>query len=520
MQCSKFNFLVLLFLLLFTTTCNSQGGKSVSQIENPQYTGVKNSQTELVDRQPAVAGQFYSSNPDELKTTLKDLFSKALPKKSGNVLAVITPHAGYVYSGGVAATCFNQIDHKKKYETIFIIGSSHKTSFEGASIYSIGNYITPLGTVKVDIALSEKLIQQHDFFTYNRDAHLYEHSLEVQLPFLQYIMESDYKIVPIILGTHSPEMCRNIASALLPYFNSKNLFIISSDFSHYPNYEDAVKVDKATADAIQTNSSKNVLNTINANASKNIPGLSTSMCGWTSVLTLLYMTEGSIDISVTPIQYKNSGDAEIGSKDRVVGYYSIAISLKENTKDENAEFKITEKDKKTLLLIARNTIEQYINENKTPEINSKNFSKTLMSHCGAFVTLRKDKALRGCIGIFSTNKPLYKIIQDMAISAATFDRRFPIVTTDEIPKLEIEISVLTPMKKISSIDEIIMGKHGIYIKKGNTSGTFLPQVATETGWTKEEFLGHCARDKARIGWDGWKDADIYIFEANVFSEED
>jgi AmmeMemoRadiSam system protein A len=139
---------------------------------------------------------------------------------------------------------------------------------------------------------------------------------------------------------------------------------------------------------------------------------------------------------------------------------------------------------------------------------------------GAFVTLKENGELRGCIGRFTADIPLYQVIEEMAISSSTQDNRFLPVTAKEIDKLEIEISVLSPMKKISSIDEIVMGKHGIYIKKGWYSGTFLPQVATETGWSREEFLGHCARDKAGIGWDGWKDAEIYTYEACVFSENE
>jgi len=128
--------------------------------------------------------------------------------------------------------------------------------------------------------------------------------------------------------------------------------------------------------------------------------------------------------------------------------------------------------------------------------------------------------LRGCIGRFEPDEPLYRVVQEMAIAAATEDYRFPPVTPQELGELDIEISVLTPLRKISSIDEIQLGRHGIYIKKGGRAGTFLPQVATETGWSKEEFLGYCARDKAGLGWNGWKDADIYVYEALVFSEQE
>jgi len=111
-------------------------------------------------------------------------------------------------------------------------------------------------------------------------------------------------------------------------------------------------------------------------------------------------------------------------------------------------------------------------------------------------------------------------VQDMTIAAATEDYRFSRVVSDELSTIDMEISVLSPLKLIKSIDEFELGKHGIYIKKGSRGGTFLPQVATETGWTKEEFLGHCAQDKAGIGWTGWKDADIYIYTAIVFGEKD
>jgi len=178
------------------------------------------------------------------------------------------------------------------------------------------------------------------------------------------------------------------------------------------------------------------------------------------------------------------------------------------------------KEKKELLAIARNTIETYLKTGKTSEVNPKDITPAMRENCGAFVTLHKDGALRGCIGRFSASEPLYKVVQQMAISAATEDNRFSVVTIDEMKDIDLEISVLTPMQKINSIDEIEMGRHGIYIKKGFYSGTFLPQVATETGWSKEEFLGYCSKNKAGLGWDGWKEADIYIYEALVFSEKD
>jgi AmmeMemoRadiSam system protein B/AmmeMemoRadiSam system protein A len=476
------------------------------------------SQNEQVDRQPAVAGQFYPSQKDELARMLKKLFAQAVPsKKIKNVVAIIAPHAGYPYSGEVAASSFNQIDLAKTYENIFILGPSHYVAFEGASVYSSGDFITPLGRVRVNKEIATNLITKSKVFSSRTDAQTYEHSVEVQLPFLQYIMKKQFKIVPIVVGASMPETCEEIARALRPYFNTRNLFIITTDFSHYPAYDDAKVVDRATGDAVLSNSVENLIRTIKDNAEKGVPNLVTSMCGWPCVLTLLYLTQDNPQISMEAIQYKNSGDAEIGDKKRVVGYYAIAVSLKPAEKPTG--FNLIEKDKNDLLVIARRAIEQYIRHQRVPDLDTADFSQALKTRCGAFVTLNEHNTLRGCIGHLGSDLPLYRVVQEMAVAAAVQDYRFPPVSPEELDKLEIEISVLTPMRRITSIDEITMGKHGIYIKKGSKGGTFLPQVATETGWSKEEFLGHCAQDKAGIGWDGWKDAEIYVYEALVFSEK-
>ena len=182
------------------------------------------------------------------------------------------------------------------------------------------------------------------------------------------------------------------------------------------------------------------------------------------------------------------------------------------------EYSLTEEEKKQLLKLARDTITTYVNSNQKLKLNKGDFSENLSEECGAFVTLHKHGDLRGCIGRFMPEQPLYEVVRDMAIATATQDYRFSPVTSSELDELDIEISVLTPLKKIEDVSEIELGKHGIYIIKGPYSGTFLPQVATETGWNLEEFLGHCASGKAGIGWNGWKEADIYTYEAIIFSE--
>ena len=475
-------------------------------------------------RPPAVAGSFYASDPDVLLRDLEFLFSRALPDRvSGQVLAVIVPHAGYPFSGEVAASSYTQVDPKKSYKNIFILGSSHRYAFEGAAIYRSGDFETPLGVVPVNMELTETLYKRHRVFVKHDAAHLGEHSLEVQLPFLQYYLEKDFRIVPILLGTHSEAVCKEIAGALRPYLNEDNLFIISADFSHFPDYRSANTVDMITANAICSNDPEKFLAALKQNEEKNIPNLATSACAWPAILTLMHMTqEDRNQLEYELIRYQNSGDTRLGDKSRVVGYCAITVSMQDYTmnKPEKSAFMLSEEDKTVLMEIARTTLDSYIRKGTIHQPDNQGYSPSLSTHTGAFVSLHINGKLRGCIGSFQPGKPLYEVVRDMTISASTKDYRFKPVRKDELDEIELEISVLTPMVKISDPSEIKLGQHGIYIKKGSNSGTFLPQVAEQTGWNLEEFLGHCARDKAQIGWYGWKDADLYIYEALVFKEGD
>jgi AmmeMemoRadiSam system protein A len=313
-------------------------------------------------------------------------------------------------------------------------------------------------------------------------------------------------------------MCKKMAAALNPYFTDENLFVISCDFSHYPSYNDAKKVDQITALSIISNSPDSFLDAIKKNESGNITGLVTSCCSWPGVLTLLYMTSQQQGMNLKLVEYRNSGDIPNGDRSGVVGYNAIAAFIGKTSGYSTKEFNLSDADKTDLLSLARETITQFLKTNRNPSSEIPDLSDAVKTPCGAFVTLKKDGELRGCIGNFSSVQPLYKVVQDMALASAFQDTRFYPVSPGEMEKIEVEISVLTPLKPIKSIDEFVLGKHGIYMTSGSKSGTFLPQVAEETKWTKEEFLGHCARDKAGIGWDGWKSAQLYTYEAIVFSE--
>ncbi len=481
------------------------------------------SQNRLTDRQPVAAGRFYSAGRESLTNDIKGLFAGC--KKTLDdlkVRAMICPHAGYVFSGKVAASAFSTTKENTDFKNIFLIGSSHVMAFNGASVYYTGDFITPLGRAVVNREIAVKLRKENKVFNFPVNAHYQEHSLEVQIPLIQYYFKTQPEIVPIIIGTDNTTTLKSIAEALRPWFTPDNLFIISSDFSHYPSYNDARTIDNLTAEGLISGDPQVFLAALKKNSSKNIPGLATSMCGYSSGLVLLYLLNGNKDLTFKRIDYCNSGDSPYGDKDGVVGYHAIVVvernSVKGTSSGSEGSFTFSADETEKLFEIARNSIKSMLGGQKRLIIDARTIPEALKQPLGAFVTLKTDGNLRGCIGRFISSDPLYEVVNASAVSSAFEDPRFTPLTAQEYEKVDIEITVLGPMKKIKSINEIILGKHGIYIKKDFRSGTMLPQVATEYGWTVEEFLGHTSRDKAGLGWDGWKDAEIYIYDGLVLEE--
>ena len=494
-----------------------------------------------VVRTATQANRFYTGDARELAEEVDSL----LVRHSGdanyqNVAAVIVPHAGYYFSGNVAAAAYMAIDPKKSYKRIFLLGPSHHEWLDGASVNTEADwYATPLGRVKVDHEMAKALTTTEDtdsfsttnltnytnsdsLFRYRAEAHDREHCLEVQLPFLQRLFARHAQevppIVPIVISTNDYDKLKRMAETLKPYFTDENLFVISSDFSHYPKYEDACEVDAKTGKAIETGDVEEFIATINANARSGKRNLHTSACGEFAIITLMLMLDKQYEVK--HLMYQNSGDIDNYDHSRVVGYHSFAILRK-----DCIGFTLSDADKNVLKEIAFNSIrdsldgkpiaQPIVNSPRNATLSLRELS-ILNSKCGAFVSLHKHGRLRGCIGHFGEDYPLHEIVAEMARAAAFEDPRFMPVTRDELDDLDIEISVLTPMRRIQSLDEFELHRHGIYIKKGYRSGTFLPQVADEVNWTKEEFVGHCSQDKAGLGWDGWKDAELYVYEAIVF----
>ena len=489
-----------------------------------------NGQTrEPVVRPATQANRFYDGNAQRLSQEVDSFL--ALHRGSADsrrVAALIVPHAGYYYSGNVAASAYMALNPKQPYKRIFLLGPSHHEWLDGASVNTEADYYaTPLGNVKVDretgMALTTTdgtdLTDSEKVFFYRPEAHDREHCLEVQLPFLQRRLGDVPLIVPIIISTNDFQKLSRMAEALKPYFTDENLFVISSDFSHYPTYEDAYEADGKTGKAIESGDVGQFIAAIEENARSGKRNLATSACGEFAIITLMLMLDSNYEVK--HLVYQNSGDIGDTDHSRVVGYHSFAI-LRNGTGGNgqtrtNTDFVLSDNDKKELKEIALNSIKDSLDgKSVSVRVSPMQDYPMLSKKCGAFVSLHKHGHLRGCIGHFGEDTPLYEIVAEMACAAAFEDPRFMPVSREELDDIDIEISVLTPMRRIQSLDEFELHRHGIYIRKGYRSGTFLPQVADEVNWTKEEFVGHCSQDKAGLGWNGWKDAELYVYEAIVF----
>ena len=483
-------------------------------------------------RKPAVAGQFYPDDAEQL-STMVDAFLAQVKKveAEGQVrpepIAIIVPHAGYIFSGQVAAYAFKQIEGVD-YEAIVVVGTNHSApGFRQVSVYAEGAFETPLGLAPVDTELAQALIAADERIVFDRSAHQHEHSIEVELPFLQRLYPGQ-AIVPVIVGEPSSENCQALSEALAEALSGKkSLIVASSDLSHYPSYGDACRVDMATLAAIETMAPQQLTETIARHKTEGIPNLGTLCCGEGPVRVAMMAAKKLGANQATVLRYANSGDTPFGDRDRVVGYgavmfwrgeenmTSFAISAPPSPPQEPAPLNSDEREE--LLTIARQTVAQLLETGTAPhfEVSEPN----LFQERGCFVTLKKQGELRGCIGNLLPQRPLYLTVQNVAISAAINDRRFPPVTKEELKDLSIEVSVLSPFEPVVDFDEIQVGRHGLVIVKGQNQGVLLPQVATEEEWDRDEFLRQICL-KAGLPEDAWQEgAQLYVFTAEVFGEE-
>lgn len=501
-------FVIFILLVIGATLIYDKG---IMKKENNNEKDIIVNQTKKQVRKPVAAGTFYPGNETELSSMIDEFLDKAeLPQLKPYIRALIVPHAGYIYSGQVAAYGYKALIGKN-ISTVILIGNSHQEYFDGISIYPDGYFETPLGKVEIDTDFTKKLIEADNRIYFKESAHIEEHSLEVQLPFLQKILES-FKIVPIIIG-NQPGVVEILINALKPLMSDDILLIASTDLSHYPSYEDAKYADNKTITGILSGKKDEFKKAIIDLEKENIPNLQTCACGHDAIEAVMGLTEGK---KTQLLKYANSGDVSMGDKSQVVGY--AAIVFMDSTSSPQASSELDKEQQKRLLEIAKQSLEAYLKEGKTLKFEEKDL--LLNKPMGIFVTLKEHGELRGCIGIFESDTPLYQAVAEIVISSAINDPRFTPVSKEELPLLEYEISVLSQLKKVNSYQDIKIGKHGVKIVKGSRSGVFLPQVSTENNWDRETFLSILCTQKVGLENDCYKDKDIelYVFTAQIFGE--
>ncbi len=481
-----------------------------------------------VTRRAAVAGMFYPAEVETLNRVAQESLESATKiELKQPVKILMAPHAGYTFCAQGLAAAYKQIQGAAfQYDRVILIGPSHRFATKAAALCSATTWQTPLGPVAVDMDLCKRFTAASDRIEFDDRAHVTEHCLEVQLPYL--IAASGgktFKIVPILTNSRDPMDHKTVARALVEFAaDPGTLIVISTDLSHYPPANIAEKVDKAILEAVKSLSPETVAQE-NAKLMKvGHSGLSCTMCGLEAALCVLHAAKGLGINHAELVSYTHSGMSG-GDRSGVVGYGAMVFTTsgKSASAEESVSMKVefSPQTKRDLIEMVREAARKVVSGDLVDFKPSDNPEVQIKAGC--FVTFKNKGRLRGCIGQFTSDEPLWKTVRDVAIASATRDSRFfsnPI-THEEIAHLEVEISILSPLQRVSDpLKQIKLGEHGIVIRDKERSGTFLPQVASETGWTLEEFLGHCARDKAGLGWDGWKSptAGVYTYTATIIEE--
>lgn len=465
-----------------------------------------------INREPQVAGAFYPDDPRVLKSWLAEGFAGLEGEdpenfdSSSKPRIIISPHAGYRYSGKIALQAFAAAKDYD-YERVVLIGFTHQQQFPGSSVDRAASYETPVGSLKVDVQAAEELRRRG--LGYEASAHeSTEHSLEVLLPFVRYLYP-ETPIIPILMGSFDQNAAEALADQL--YWLSQQretLFVFSTDLSHYHEDIQARRRDALTLQHLTQETPYALARSFRMKQSE--------ACGRGPLIAASFLSAKLGYLRPKLLKYGHSGEVPFGNPNRVVGYAALAYYPRSSG---DASENMSPEAGQALVKLARNTLEKHFDDT-TPgyAVDTQRFPELEKSH-GAFVTLEKKGNLRGCIGHITTDRPLIKTIPIVALQAALNDRRFDPVESSDLPNISVEVSVLTEPRAVTTIAEIVPGRDGVVLEYKNKRGVFLPSVWESTGWTRAEFLQALAEQKAGISADLLAMATFYTFRDQVFEED-
>jgi AmmeMemoRadiSam system protein B/AmmeMemoRadiSam system protein A len=483
------------------------------------------SDPEVNVRPAAAAGRFYPADAGHLKLAIQKFIEDSLPTAVIKPIAIIVPHAGYIFSGQISADGFRTAA-KEQYELVVILGTNHTApGFDKIALYSPGAFRTPLGAVPIDEVAANALMKEDRNCVARADVHQREHSVEVQVPFVQVLFPGS-KILPVIVGSQDVATCTRFGQALAKVLKGRRALIVaSSDLSHYPVYEDAVIADRQFLESVVKLDPNAVASAGQAILARGMADLSTAACGQAPIMSALAAAKALGASRGIVVSYANAGDCAVGDRSKTVGYGAVVFDAGKGSSNVEALKKpndsyptgpLQNSDRKSLLKFARQTLERYFATETVPL--ARKLAPILQRPQGAFVTLKKHGTLRGCIGHMIPDTPLGQTVGAMAMEAAFDDQRFNQLQPDEMQDLEIEVSVLTPWTPVARAEDIVIGRDGVVIRKEGHSAVFLPQVAVEQKWDRPTLLTNLCR-KAGLPPDAWKNgAQFLVFQADVFSE--
>jgi len=428
-------------------------------------------------REPAVAGRFYPADPDELRATIRRFLagstetSSAATPEAPPPKGIIAPHAGYVYSGPIAGTAYSALRGLRgRIRRVILFGPAHYVRLRGMALPSADIFQTPLGPVPIDREAAERALTL-PFVVINDAAHAREHSLEVHVPFLQEVL-GDFSVVPLAVGEVTPEEASAVIELL--WGGEETLFVVSSDLSHFNDYQTAVRVDTETARLIESLRFEDLTGE--------------RCCGFRPISGMLEAARNR-GLRVRMLDLRNSGDTA-GPRDRVVGYGAFVV--------EEAKPDLPPDHRQILLDVAKTSIEGALDQGREIPLSPKDYPGRLQMLQASFVTLHLGGRLRGCMGSLEATEPLVANVARNAYAAAFRDPRFGRLTREEFSQLEIHLSLLSSPEEISFASEAELiaqvrpGIDGLTLFEAGRRGTLLPSVWKSVG-TAHEFLAHLKR---------------------------
>ncbi len=468
-------------------------------------------------RPSALAGGWYPADRDALHAEVLGYLHEAAAYDGARPMALISPHAGYRYSGPTAGQSYRAIE-RERYDRVFILGPSHHVAFHGLAVGGWSHYETPLGRVPIDTAAVERLVQD-DLFAVAPGVDGEEHSLEIQVPFVQ-VAAMGSSLVPLVVGDLDAGEASRAADALRAEIGPGDLVVISTDFCHYgarfgfqPDLDDVPAglrdLDMGAFEAVASLDPAQVLDY------RQRTGV--TVCGIRPLAILAALLPR--DAELTLRRYTTSGEIT-GDWGSTVSYVSAVAtgSPWSGRGADSTTWRLSRAEQRTLLTLARDAIEARLHGQPPPNLDDYAITDVMREPSGAFVTLTIDGRLRGCIGEIPPERPLAQTVRDRAVDAAFGDPRFTPLTARELAEVHIEISALTPPAAVDGYDDIVLGRDGIYLIKGLHRAVFLPQVAVEQGWDLDETLTHLA-SKAGLPPNAWQEgASFEVFQAQVFHE--